>query len=182
MSLCKPKPLTMECLSDMRTIKLNRTPFLLAVTLALLASTTHADTLTGRVVSITDGDTLTLQLGRQHVTLRIAAIDAPDRFQAWGDRSRTNLSRLTINRTVTANCSRVERQGSPVCSVSVNGVDLGLQQIKDGMAWWDRKGANMQSAESQSAYAHAELMAKLRRTGLWNETNPVPPWEFSGGK
>jgi endonuclease YncB( thermonuclease family) len=164
----------------MQSNHLTRNQVLIAIALTLMSTAASADSLTGRVVNIADGDTLTLLVGRQPYKIQIAAIDAPERYQAWGDQSRTNLSRLTLNRTAVANCSRLERWDHQACQVTVNGIDIGLQQIKEGMAWWIRQDAHAQSAEDQSAYESAELMAKMRRLGLWGATNPVPPWEFRG--
>lgn len=159
---------------------MNRARILTAVALTLLAGSAVADMLTGRVVAIADGNTLTLLAGRQQYTIRIAAIDAPERNQAWGEQSKTNLSRLTFNQAAVADCSRLDRWGHRVCKLTVNNVDIGLEQIQDGMAWWLRKDAHTQSAEDQSAYGSAELMAKLKRSGLWHDTNPVPPRIFRG--
>ncbi len=164
----------------MKTRHLPRNRTLIAIALTLISSAASADTLTGRVVDIADGDTLTLLVGRQSYKIQIAAIDAPERYQAWGEQSKTPLSRLTLSRTAVANCSRLERWDHQTCQVTVNGIDIGLQQIKEGMAWWVRQDAHAQSAEDQSAYESAELMAKMRRLGLWGATNPVPPWEFRG--
>jgi endonuclease YncB( thermonuclease family) len=164
----------------MKTNHLTRNQVLIAIALTLMGTAASADTLTGRVVDIADGDTLTLLVGRQPYKIQIAAIDAPERYQTWGDQSRTNLSRLTLNRTAVVNCSRLERWDHQSCQVTVNGIDIGLQQIREGMAWWVRQDAHAQSAEDQSAYESAELMAKMRRLGLWGATNPVPPWTFRG--
>jgi len=153
----------------------------IAATCTLMITTASADTFTGRVVEITDGDTLILLIGRQHRTIKIAAIDAPERYQAWGDPSRTNLSRLALNQTAVATCTQLDRSGNNICKLTVSTLDIGLEQIKDGMAWWFRQDANEQSAEDQSVYGSAELMAKLTRQGLWRDTNPIPPWRFRSG-
>jgi endonuclease YncB( thermonuclease family) len=172
----------MEWYPKMRKNNLSRNQALISIALTLFTAAADADTLTGRVVEIADGDTLTLLVGRQHYTIKIASIDAPERSQAWGDRSKTNLSRLTFNQTAVAECFKLDRWGHKVCRVTVNSVDIGLEQINDGLAWWYRKDANEQTAASQSAYGRAELMAKLKRLGLWDDTKPVPPWSFRGGR
>ena len=164
----------------MMPTRLTLAPLVLAMACSLTPAAVHADTFTGLVVSIVDGDTLVLQVGRQHYTLELVAIDAPERVQTWGEQSRTHLSRLAINQPATARCTLLERWDHQMCSVQVNGVDLGQQQLANGMAWWDRQNASTLSADASSGYAHAELMAKLRRLGLWGETNPVPPWQFRG--
>ena len=156
----------------------NRGTALIAIALMLMTLAAHSDTLTGHVVGISDGDTLTLLVDRQQYKIRIAGIDAPERHQAWGDKSKLNISRLSFNKTAVADCPKVDRWGRQICKVTVNAVDLGLEQIKDGMAWWYKKYAKEQSTDDRSVYENAELMAQLRRLGLWGDTNPMPPWDF----
>lgn len=156
----------------------NRGTVLIAIMLMLMSSAANSDTLTGHVVGITDGDTLTLLVDRQQYKIRISGIDAPERHQAWGDKSKANISRLAFNQTAVADCPKVDRWGRQICKVTVNAVDIGLEQIKDGMAWWYKKYAKEQATDDRSVYENAELMAQLRRLGLWGDTNPVPPWDF----
>ena len=142
----------------------------------LLAS---ADTFMGFVTEITDGDTIKI-LDSEKVLhkIRIAGIDAPERTQPFGSKSTASMGRLAFNKDAVADCPKTDRYGRLVCKVTVNGVDVGLQQIKDGMAWWFRRYAKEQSPQDQADYEAAETMAKLRRLGLWNDTNPIPPWEW----
>lgn len=156
----------------------NRDQVLVAITLILMTTATNAGTLTGLVVGVTDGDTLTLLVDRHQYKIRIGSIDAPERHQAWGDKSKLNLSRLSFSKTAVADCPKIDRWGRQICKVTVNGVDIGLEQVKDGLAWWYRKYAKEQAAEDQTIYENAELMSQLSRLGLWAETNPTPPWDF----
>jgi endonuclease YncB( thermonuclease family) len=141
--------------------------------------TANADTLVGRVVGITDGDTLTLldEQMQQH-KIRFAGIDAPEKVQPFGSKSQTNLGQMAFNKKVTADCPKRDRYGRELCKVFVDGQDIGLQQIADGMAWWFVKYAKEQSPQDRAAYEQAETMAKLRRLGLWEDTNPTPPWDW----
>ncbi|OZA21728.1 MAG: hypothetical protein B7X93_13600, partial [Hydrogenophilales bacterium 17-61-9] len=84
----------------------NRGSVLIATTLMLMTSAANSGTLSGQVVGITDGDTLTLLVDRQQYKIRIAGIDAPERHQAWGDKSKANISRLAFNQTAAANCPK----------------------------------------------------------------------------
>jgi len=154
----------------------------IAATCTLMITTASAETFTGHVSEITDGDTLTLLVGRQHRKINLAAIDAPERYQAWGDQSRTNLSRLALNQTAVATCTELNQRGELVCKLEVNQRDVGLEQLQDGMAWWLRQDAKtLPAKEDHSTYGSAELMAKLTRQGLWRDTNPIPPWQFRNG-
>lgn len=151
----------------------------MALAAALMSAAARAEILQGIVVEIGEGDTLTLQVGRQRHLIRIAGIDAPERLQAWGDQSKTNLSRLASGQAAVADCSHFDPSGHKVCKVTANTRDLGLVQIQQGMAWWNRQ--DRLSPQERSAYESAELMAKLRRLGLWGDTHPVPPWLFRKG-
>lgn len=139
----------------------------------------NADTLNGYAAGIIDGNNLTLvdSQRRQH-QIRIVGIYAPERVQPFGAASHGNLAKLAFNKPVSAECQPRNRHGELRCKVFVDGQDLGLRQITDGMAWWFKEYAREQSAEDIAAYRQAETMAKMRRTGLWSETNPTPPWDW----
>lgn len=138
-----------------------------------------ADTLTGRVVAIADGDTLTIldQENRQH-KIRLAGIDAPEKSQDFGQKSKSNLSTLAYNQQATADCRKQDRYRREVCVVSVAGKEVGLEQVTAGMAWWYRQYAREQTPEERTAYERAEFNAKIHRLGLWGSKNAIPPWDW----
>jgi endonuclease YncB( thermonuclease family) len=145
----------------------------------LYAGGVQAQTISGFVTAITDGDTLfLLDAQKQQHKIRIAGIDAPEKVQAFGSKSTANLGRLAFNKNAVAECPKTDRYGRLVCKVTVAGQDVGLQQVADGMAWWFRKYSKEQSQQDQADYEQAETMAKLRRLGLWGDANPVPPWDW----
>ena len=149
--------------------------------LALFLTTTplFAETLTERIVGVSDGDTLTL-LDAEHVPhkIRVAGIDAPEKKQDFGEKSKSHLSALAYNRQAQADCRKIDRYRRNVCVVFVSGKDIGLEQIKGGMAWWYQQYAREQTRQERSDYEHAEFQAKLHRDGLWNSKSPTPPWEW----
>ena len=152
----------------------------LIIALALLASETiNAETVTGYVTAITDGDTIVLlDASKTQHKIRIAGIDAPEKVQPFGSKSTASMAAMAFNKDAVAECPKKDRYGRQICKVTVNGVDVGLEQIKTGMAWWYRKYSKEQSSQDQADYEQAETWAKLRRLGLWNDTNPVPPWDW----
>jgi endonuclease YncB( thermonuclease family) len=105
--------------------------------LFLLALTAHAETLTGYVVAIADGDTLTV-LDANHLQhkIRLADIDAPETGQPFGDKSKQNLAALTFNKNVTVEWNKLDRYGRTIGKVMINGIDANLEHVKAGMAWW----------------------------------------------
>jgi len=156
--------------------------------LTLVACIARAETLDARVVGVTDGDTITvLDATKEQHKIRFAGIDAPERKQPFGTRSRQNLARYIAGKEVRLDCHKVDRYRRKVCKVWVQPpdclrcgktLDVGLAQITDGMAWWYRRYADEQTAEDRGRYESAENEARLRRWGLWADDNPVPPWEW----
>lgn len=138
-----------------------------------------ADELRGTVVAISDGDTLTVldAFRRQH-RVRLAAIDAPERRQAFGTKSRENLSELTFRKDVIVELRKSDKYGRVLGRVLVAGQDVGLAQIRAGMAWHYLAYAKEQTPLNRIAYSEAESEARRLRLGLWSAPNPQPPWEF----
>lgn len=150
--------------------------------LALLATTclwAQAETITGKVVGVTDGDTVTLldDAKRQH-KIRLSGIDAPEKSQAFGQRSKESLSDLVFAKTVDVETDKVDRYGRRVGKIWVNGIDANLEQINRGMAWHYKQYAREQSKADQREYAEAEDEAREGKRGLWKDVDPVAPWEF----
>jgi len=107
--------------------------------IGLVASTqagTHAGThqIEGRIVGVTDGDTITLldADNRQH-KIRLNGIDAPELGQPFGRASKLHLAELVANREAVAECSKTDRYGREVCRVLVGGADAGLEQLQAGL-------------------------------------------------
>lgn len=151
-----------------------------ALCLVAFAGGTHAATLIeGRIVGVHDGDTVTLLDAdhRQH-RIRLDGIDAPESGQSFGRMSKQHLAELMAGREALAECSKLDRYGREVCRVLVGSVDVGLAQIRAGMAWYFRRYANELAVERQQQYADVETQAKAERRGLWADAERMPPWEW----
>jgi endonuclease YncB( thermonuclease family) len=149
----------------------------------LWSFTASADVLEGRVVGVADGDTITLLDGnRQQHKIRLVGIDAPEKAQPYGQRSKQHLSDLAFGKDAKADCyARLDRWGRDICNVYVDGKDVGLAQLDAGLAWWFRKYAHEQYPKARIDYEAAEDRAAADRVGLWQDANPVPPWEWRRG-
>jgi endonuclease YncB( thermonuclease family) len=135
------------------------------------------------VVGIADGDTITvLDANRQQHKIRLAGIDAPEKAQPFGDRSKQNLAALFFDKQVVVESNKQDRYGRTVGKVLINGTDANLAQVKAGMAWWYREYAKEQSATDRRLYEQAEQQAQGQRLGLWADKNPTPPWDFRHAK
>ena len=151
-------------------------PLLLAL---LLATSAHAVTITGTVVSVADGDTVTvLDATKTQHKIRLTGIDAPEKMQPFGRRSKSSLSDMVYLKQVTVETDKKDRYGHNLGTVLINGKDANLMQIERGMAWWYRTYQRDQSANDRRLYEAAEATAKAKKVGLWADAKPVPPWEF----
>ena len=151
----------------------------LVVLTSLWVATAVADTYTARVVAITDGDTIKVldSQSRLH-KIRLAGIDAPEKKQPFGQRSKQHLSEMVFGKEVTLDCNKVDRYRREICVVLIDGRDANLSQVEVGLAWWYRKYAREQTAQQQADYEVAEDRARSSRVGLWVEPEPIPPWEW----
>lgn len=139
----------------------------------------NADVISGRVVGVADGDTITVldSTNSQH-KIRLAGIDAPEKKQAFGNVSKKSLSDLVYGKQVKVEWQKQDRYGRTVGKVLVNGIDVNLEQLNRGMAWFYRKYKNELVVEDRLSYLHAEEAAHSNRVGLWADKEPTPPWEF----
>jgi endonuclease YncB( thermonuclease family) len=136
-------------------------------------------TFSGVVVAVADGDTITvLDEDRHQLHVRLAGIDAPEKRQPFGSKSREHLAALAFRQRAIVDFRKRDRYGRIVGRVTVDGRDLGLAQIEAGMAWHYKQFQTEQSVNDRKSYAEAELQARSARFGLWVDETPQPPWEF----
>ena len=101
----------------------------------LLSLACHAGIIEGRVVAIADGDTITvLDADRVQHRIRLGGIDAPEKGQAFGTRSKESLSDLVFSKAVTVETGKMDRYGREIGKVLVDGLDANLQQVSRGFA------------------------------------------------
>jgi endonuclease YncB( thermonuclease family) len=147
--------------------------------LLFLAAACHAAIIEGRVVGVTDGDTVTvLDGGKVQHKIRLAGIDAPEKAQPFGNRSKASLSDLVFGKAVIVDTGKKDRNGREVGKVLVNGMDANLEQVKRGMAWHYLAYEREQSASDRQLYGAAETEARAAKRGLWHDKEPTPPWAW----
>ncbi len=124
------------------------------------------------VIGISDGDTLTVLHERQPIKIRIAEIDAPEKKQPFGTRSKQALSDLCFGKQAEVTPQKKDRYGRTIARVKCDGNDVSAHQVQAGMAWvYDRY------ATDRSLYLLQD-MARAGGRGLWVDAQPVPPWEW----
>lgn len=129
----------------------------------------------GRVVGITDGDTLTLLTeGNRQIKIRLAEIDTPESGQPYGKRAKEELSGLAFNKTALIKVQDTDKYERKVGRVFVDGVDVNAEMVKRGAAWVYRKYAR------DGELFRLEGDARRAKRGLWGlpKSERVPPWEW----
>jgi endonuclease YncB( thermonuclease family) len=148
---------------------------LFSFTLILCAHAIAAGQIEGRVIGVTDGDTLTvLTAAHERIRIRLVEIDAPESKQPWGHRAKEALSGLAYSKPVTVVTRGHDRYGRTLGRVYVNGRDVNAEMVRSGAAWAYREYLIDYSLIS------LEAEAKKARRGLWAMPagQTVAPWEW----
>lgn len=152
---------------------------IISLLLVLFQKSVFADPLKGKVVGVSDGDTITLlDASQKEHKIRLSGIDAPEKNQAFGQLSKKSLSDLVFNQNILVTWEKLDRYQRVIGKVLLRDQDISLEQIKRGMAWHYKKYEREQTAEDRVLYSNAEKNARLARVGLWSDENPIVPSEF----
>lgn len=134
----------------------------------------RAETINGKVVGVSDGDTVTvLDSSKTQHKIRLSGIDAPEKAQPYGQRSKEHLSQTVFGKQVAVESNKTDQYGRKVGKILVNGVDVNLEQVRAGMAWHYKAYAREQSATDRDTYARAEIAARAAGVGLWKDAKPT---------
>ncbi|MFT8246330.1 thermonuclease family protein [Roseomonas sp. BN140053] len=143
--------------------------------LSLAGQPASAADIAGRVVGISDGDTLTLLApGNRQVRVRLAEIDTPESRQPYGTRAQQELSDLVFRKDVRVAVQDTDRYGRTVGRVYTGSVDVNAEMVRRGAAWVYRQYSR------DSTLLPLEAEARAARRGLWAlpEAERTPPWEW----
>jgi micrococcal nuclease len=146
---------------------------LAAVALVLLVGAARVEEFSGRVVGVTDGDTISVLRQGRAATVRLVGIDAPEKGQAYGQRAKQFAASLAFGETVTVRVSGHDRYGRLLGEVILSdGRSLNQELVRAGFAWWFRKYSR------DATLAHLEEEAREGRRGLWADPSPEAPWTY----
>lgn len=160
--------------------------------LLLWSSWSWANSFEARVVRVKDGDTVVvLDQGNKQHEVRLAGIDAPEKKQPFGTRSRRQLADLVFKKSVIVEWEKRDRYKRIVGKLLLTSPrqvciesdcqsiqDAGLALVAVGLAWHYKQYEREQSVTDRDAYARAEELARAGRRGLWTDARPIPPWEW----
>ena len=128
----------------------------------------------GKVVKITDGDTLTLLLIKTQYKIRLAQIDTPEKRQPYGNKAKQALSDMVFGKHIKAKIETVDRYGRYVADIYIDGKHVNAELIRAGAAWVYRKYVK------DKRLFEIEQTARKDKVGLWGlpESDRMPPWEW----
>lgn len=139
----------------------------------LCSCLSFAQTMTVKVVGVTDGDTVNvLAPGNEMLKIRLAEIDAPEKSQDFGQAAKKHLSDLIYDKTVQLIIIDIDRYGRSIGKIYLDNVYVSYLMIKDGYAWHFKKYSDSE------VLARAENEARKNKKGLWLVPGAVAPWEW----
>ena len=129
----------------------------------------------GKVVGISDGDTITVMHNGKGEKIRLYGVDCPEKHQDFGNKAKKFTSNMVFGKIAEVEPVTTDRYGRTVGLVSVNGKNLNEELIRNGFAWVYTKYCNKAFCTKWYTYQDESRQKKI---GLWSMPNTVPPWEF----
>jgi len=126
----------------------------------------------GKVVSITDGDTIKVLKDGKQVKIRLASIDCPEKGQPYGNAAEKFTANMVAGKVVKIWPTDTDRYGRTVAFVFVGDKNLNKELLSAGLAWHYKKYSR------DPELAKLEFNARNKKIGLWSEPDPVAPWEW----
>jgi endonuclease YncB( thermonuclease family) len=153
-------------------MKINKIMLRLVI-LAMLLAFSGNETYTGKVIKITDGDTIVvLNRSNEQIRIRLEGIDCPESHQEYGEKAKQAIAGLCFGKEVEIRKSGTDRYGRTLAFIYVGDVCVNKYLIIQGMAWHYKKYNN------DPELARLEAEAKQNKVGLWSQPYPIAPWDF----
>lgn len=148
------------------------TAFLLLAGLLFAAPPKVIDEFSGKVIGVSDGDTIKVLVDKETIKVRLEGIDAPESGQSYGKKSKDALSEMVAGKNVTVKKTGTDKYGRTLGIVMLGDVDANAKLIEDGWAWHFKK------YNDEDRLANLEENARHAKRGLWADETPLAPWEF----
>lgn len=133
--------------------------------------TRDTDHVEGICTQVLDGDSIMVTVGARELNVRLEGIDAPEYYQAFGDEAAKLVERRAARSLVTLDVRGLDKYGRTLARVSVRGVDLSLELVREGLAW------HYVQYSDDPKLASAEKDARGAGSKIWSQSDPQPPWE-----
>ena len=147
---------------------------LIFLTIILSPAPLIAGDVSGKVISVLDGDTIKVLHNNQPERIRLQGIDCPEKGQAFGQRAKQVTSEWVFGKEVTLHIYGKDKRGRTIADVVLSdGTNLSHLLVRDGWCWWYKR-----YAPNNVILEELERRARASRIGLWAETDPIPPWLY----
>ena len=130
-------------------------------------------TFQAKVVGIKDGDTFKVLYNNSEITIRLNHIDCPEKNQPYGKNAKWKASDLCFGKMVKiVSNGKKDRYKRLIAEVYCNNININKELVKNGLAWHFKKYS------SDNDYAKLEIQARKLKVGLWQQSNPIAPWNW----
>ena len=153
-------------------------PITALAVLICVSAVAAAATLQAKVVEVPTGNTLVVSNTNRSVRIRLKSVAPPEAGQPFSEAATDHLRALVLNQTVLVDYSHLTDRYLEA-RVFLNGIDIGSQLLRDGVAWYDHATEYELTEGDRNLYAQCEQAARAEKRGLWQDESPVAPWEYS---
>jgi endonuclease YncB( thermonuclease family) len=143
------------------------------ITISNLGYAKNHVSFSGKVVGVSDGDTISVIHNGTAEKIRLHGIDCPEKKQDFGNRAKQYTSEMCFGQIATVLVVAKDRYGRSVGIVTVNDKNLNQELVRAGLAWW-----YVRYAPRDVTLRKLEEQARFYKRGLWIQPNAIPPWEF----
>lgn len=150
---------------------------LIILSFILFFTLSFSETLTGKALYVSDGDTLTMSVNGQKEKIRFYGIDAPESSQEFGLESKVFVKDRIDNKEIRVEITDTDRYGRKIGKIYYDDKYLNEEIVRAGYAWWYQ-----QYARRDMDLKEAEEYAKAQKIGLWKSTGPIAPWDYRRGR
>jgi endonuclease YncB( thermonuclease family) len=132
----------------------------------------------GIILAVPEGDTLEILHEGSVYVIRLRDVDAPEIGQPYGAEAQAFMAALAIGKSAQVTTTDLPQTGRPLkAKIALSsGLNLSYELLKAGLAWWDRK-----AAPDDDSLWRLEREARTEHRGLWDDADPIPPWEWRKG-
>ena len=123
-----------------------------------------------KVVKISDGDTITILQNKEQTKVRLYGIDSPEKKQDYGRKSKQFLASLIAGQVVEVEPKGKDRYKRTLGIIHFKEQDINAQMVLNGYAW--------AYVIYSRIYVNQEKLARDNKRGLWQSSDPTPPWEW----
>ncbi len=156
---------------------MRKSPIILCLILILAGPTVTWADFVARVLMVHEGDRLTIHHQGRKDMVYLRNVDCPELKQPYGKQAKHATAAYIANREVVVRDLKRDRQGRMIADILLpDGRQIAHELIKEGLAWVQPGWSGDQSLKDM------EELARAAGTGLWAESNPVPPWKWKSSK